>query len=60
MDGMGPHIGSGALKVIGVIGPKRSPALSGVASLFEQAATDAAFATPGRAGLIKQSGITLD
>lgn len=53
---MVPHIRSGALRAIGVIGDKPSPALPQVPSLIEQGATAQAFALLGWMGLVAPVG----
>jgi tripartite-type tricarboxylate transporter receptor subunit TctC len=52
IGGMSPHIKSGALKAIGIIGKNSSTALPNVPTLFSQGATDAAFTTLGWVGLV--------
>jgi tripartite-type tricarboxylate transporter receptor subunit TctC len=53
---MAPHIRSGALRAIGVIGDKPSAALPQVPSLIEQGATAPAFALLGWMGLVAPVG----
>jgi tripartite-type tricarboxylate transporter receptor subunit TctC len=53
---MAPHIRSGALRAIGVIGDKPSAALPQVPSLVEQGATAPAFALLGWMGLVAPAG----
>ena len=53
---MAPHIRSGALKPIGVIGDKPSAALPQLPSLIEQGATDPTFAVLGWMGLVAPAG----
>ncbi len=56
IGGMTPHIRSGALKAIGVIGNKPSPSLPTVKSLAEQGATAPAFTTLGWMGVVAPAG----
>jgi tripartite-type tricarboxylate transporter receptor subunit TctC len=56
IGGMAPHIRSGALKALGVIGDKPSVALPQIKSLAEQGLSDAAFTTLGWMGLVAPSG----
>ncbi len=56
IGGMSPHIKSGALKAIAVIGDKPSPSLPGVKSLAEQGATSPAFTTLGWMGVVAPAG----
>jgi tripartite-type tricarboxylate transporter receptor subunit TctC len=57
IGGMSPHIKSGALKAIGVIGNDRSRAVPNVSTLVEQGATDAAFQIIGWIGLVAPAGL---
>ena len=57
---MAPHIASGALKVIGVVGSQRSAVMPELMTLLEQGATDPAFTTIGWIGLVGPAGMPRD
>lgn len=57
---MAPHIKSGALKAIGVIGLKVNPALPTVPTLASQGATDISFTTLGWVGLVGPARLSFE
>lgn len=60
LGAMRPHLRSGALKAIGVVGTERSRAMPEVMTLLAQGASDPAFATVGWVGLVGPAGMPHD